>query len=83
MKSLRREVDVIRQKTKRENDQIRKNRDLSDAEFVRKNNELEAKNLRLQGSILHRDFFLFFLSRLCSTESFCLSSKGPFKIPFC
>lgn len=53
MKSLRREVDVIRQKTKRENDQIRKNRDLSDAEFVRKNNELEAKNLRLQGSILH------------------------------
>ena len=59
MKSLRREVDVIRQKTKRENDQIRKNRDLSDAEFVRKNNELEAKNLRLQGSILHRDFFPF------------------------
>ena len=57
MKSLRREVDVIRQKTKRENDQIRKNRDLSDAEFVRKNNELEAKNLRLQGSILR--FFRF------------------------
>ena len=50
LKSLRREVDVIRQKTKRENDQIRKNRDLSDAEFVRKNNELEAKNLRLQGN---------------------------------
>jgi len=58
LKSLRREVDVIRQKTKRENDQIRKNRDLSDAEFVRKNNELEAKNLRLQGSIL-RFFFVF------------------------
>ena len=61
MKSLRREVDVIRQKTKRENDQIRKNRDLSDAEFVRKNNELEAKNLRLQGSILR--FFFSFLSQ--------------------
>ena len=60
MKSLRREVDVIRQKTKRENDQIRKNRDLSDAEFVRKNNELEAKNLRLQGSILR---FFSFLSQ--------------------
>ena len=53
LKSLRREVDVIRQKTKRENDQIRKNRDLSDAEFVRKNNELEAKNLRLQGNHLN------------------------------
>ena len=65
MKSLRREVDVIRQKTKRENDQIRKNRDLSDAEFVRKNNELEAKNLRLQGSIYFRN------------GPFRLSSDGP------
>ena len=71
LKSLRREVDVIRQKTKRENDQIRKQRDLSDAEFVRKNNELEAKNLRLQGyyqySILLLSFHYiqFYISGEC------------------
>lgn len=49
MKALRREFDLVRQKTKRDSEHLKKTYEISETELQRRNRELEAKLARLQG----------------------------------
>jgi len=49
LKALRREFDLVRQKTKRDSEHLKKTYEISETELQRRNRELEAKLTRLQG----------------------------------